>query len=210
MKIRKDRTDQENFWAGSFGDKYIARNSDKNIVADNIVFFSRILSNIGDIKSVIEFGSSIGLNLVAIKAIFPSIKISAVEINKIATDKLKKLGYVKVYNKSLFDFKVSKTFDLCLVKGVLIHQNPDFLNNAYDMLFKYSKKYILIAEYYNPTPVEVKYRGYYHKLFKRDFAGEMLEKYKGKIKLTDYGFTYRNDPHPQSDLTWFLLEKVGA
>ena len=48
-----------------------------------------------------------------------------------------------------------------------------------------SKKFILIAEYYNPTPVEVSYRGHNGKLFKRDFAGEMMKKYSD-LKLIDY------------------------
>lgn len=44
-------------------------------------------------------------------------------------------------------------------------------------------------------------------LFKRDFAGEMLEKYQD-LQLVDYGFVYHGDANfPQDDLTWFLLEK---
>jgi len=46
-------------------------------------------------------------------------------------------------------------------------------------------------------------------LFKRDFAGEMLERF-ADLKLLDYGFVYRRDPNfPQDDITWFLLEKSG-
>lgn len=44
-----------------------------------------------------------------------------------------------------------------------------------------------------------------NKLFKRDFAGEIMNKYK--YELIDYGFTYRYDKFPQDDLTWFLLKK---
>jgi spore coat polysaccharide biosynthesis protein SpsF len=68
-----------------------------------------------------------------------------------------------------------------------------------------SNKYILVAEYYNPTPVEVPYRGYSGKLFKRDFAGELIDRHK--MKLLDYGFVYHRDTHPQDDVTWFLLSK---
>jgi hypothetical protein len=53
----------------------------------------------------------------------------------------------------------------------------------------------------------VNYRGYQDKLFKRDFAGEMLDAFKD-LKLLDYGFTYhRDNQFPQDDMTWFLLEK---
>ena len=51
------------------------------------------------------------------------------------------------------------------------------------------------------------YRGHEGKLFKRDFAGELLDKYPD-LKLIDYGFVYHRDTNfPQDDCTWFLLEK---
>ncbi|MGE5403941.1 MAG: pseudaminic acid biosynthesis-associated methylase, partial [Candidatus Saccharibacteria bacterium] len=68
---------------------------------------------------------------------------------------------------------------------------------------------IIVAEYYNPTPVEIQYRGHANKLFKRDFAGEMMDKYTD-LKLVKYGFAYHRDPNfPQDDITWMLLEKRG-
>jgi pseudaminic acid biosynthesis-associated methylase len=207
QKKNNFKTDQENFWAGSFGNKYIDRNSDSQMIIDNIVFFSKILSKIKPINSVAEFGPNIGLNIMALKTIIPKAKFTGVEINKSAADKLKELKYIKVYNKSLFDFKSDEIFDFCFVKGVLIHQNPKLLNKAYKTLFKYSKKYILIAEYYNPTPVKVEYRGHKQKLFKRDFAGEFIKTFGNKIDLVDYGFAYHLDTFPQGDLTWFLFEK---
>ena len=74
-------------------------------------------------------------------------------------------------------------------------------------MYKNTKKYICIVEYYNPTPVEVIYRGHKGKLFKRDFAGEMLDKYRN-LKLINYGFVYKRDNNfPYDDINWFLLEK---
>ena len=64
----------------------------------------------------------------------------------------------------------------------------------------------MICEYYNPTPVTVPYRGASERLFKRDFAGELMDRFD--LALVDYGFVYHRDSHfPQDDLTWFLLEK---
>ena len=78
---------------------------------------------------------------------------------------------------------------------------------VYEKLYTASNKYILICEYYNPSPVNVSYRVHSDRLFKRDFAGEMLEKY-ADLKLVDYGFCYKRDnAFPQDDITWFLLEK---
>ena len=62
-------------------------------------------------------------------------------------------------------------------------------------------------EYYNPTPVEISYRGHSGKLFKRDFAGEMLDRFLD-LQLLDYGFCYSRDYNfLYGNATWFLLEK---
>lgn len=115
-----------------------------------------------------------------------------------------------VFNGSILDWESDDKFDLSLIKGVLIHINPDLLADVYQKLYDASAWYILIAEYYNPTPVTVKYRGHEGRLFKRDFAGEMLDKYPD-LGLVDYGFVYHRDrAFPQDDCTWFLLEKNSA
>jgi pseudaminic acid biosynthesis-associated methylase len=81
------------------------------------------------------------------------------------------------------------------------------IKSVYEKLFAASSKYILIGEYYNPSPVSVTYRGHSDRLFKRDFAGEMLDLYP-ELRLIDYGFCYKRDrSFPQDDITWFLLEK---
>ena len=83
------------------------------------------------------------------------------------------------------------------------------LNKVYEKIYKVCKKYIIIAEYYNPQPVKINYRGHKDKLFKRDFAGEMLDKFPD-LKLINYGFSYRRDPvFPQDDITWFLIQKTN-
>ena len=96
---------------------------------------------------------------------------------------------------------------MSFTSGVLIHLNPDYLNKAYEALYLSSKRYILICEYYNPTPTSVIYRGHENKLFKRDFAGEILSKYSD-LELVNYSFVYKRDNNfPLDDLTWFLLKK---
>jgi len=82
------------------------------------------------------------------------------------------------------------------------------LNDVYTRLYNFSDKYICIAEYYNPTPVKISYRGHDNRLFKRDFAGELMNKYPD-LELVDYGFHYHKDPvFPQDDITWFLMKKT--
>lgn len=204
------KTEQESFWAGKFGDNYISRNKEKEIVASNIHLFSNVMKRTQGVKSVIEFGANIGLNLIAIKSILPNIDISGIEINKEAFKDLVQLcGKKNSYHSSIFDFKVDRKRSLSLSKGLLIHIKPDYLDKAYELLYSSSDKYICLAEYYNPKPVMIPYRGFNDRLFKRDFAGDMLYKYND-LKLVDYGFVYyRDNNYPQDDITWFLLEKVS-
>lgn len=200
------KTEQEEFWAGNFGNSYIKRNNNSHSM--NIPLFSEIFSNTINVNSVIEFGSNIGLNLKAIKEILPNASLSAIEINSEAVKHLEQIEALKIYNQSILDYTVDFQRDFALIKGVLIHINPDYLNKVYESLYKISNKYICIVEYYNPTPVTVNYRGHEGRLFKRDFAGEMLDKYKD-LQLVDYGFVYhRGNNFPQDDLTWFLLQKT--
>ena len=107
---------------------------------------------------------------------------------------------------SFKNFKIKKKYDLIFTKGVLIHIDPADLNNYYKKMFEFSNKYILIVEYFNPTPVKISYRKHKNKLFKRDFAGELITLFN--LDLVDYGFLYKNDlKAPQDNLTWFLLRK---
>ncbi len=208
--MTKYKTEQEEFWAGKFGDDYSIRNFSKNLIALNLSLFSRIFSRIGPVDSLIEFGSNIGLNLFAIKQLQPNVELSAIEINHSAILKMKELldDQVKVYEQSILDFVSDEKRDVVLIKGVLIHINPDELDNVYSSLYSTSKKYIVIAEYYNTTPVMVKYWENSDKLFKRDFCGEIMEKYPD-LMLVDYGFVYHADPqYPKVDeFNWFILEK---
>jgi len=208
--MKQFKTEQEAFWHGEFGDDYAERNIGKKWIASNIALFGQILKQTGTLNSVIEFGANIGLNLQALNHLLPEAELAAVEINPNAVSKLNQLEMeqlTSIYADSILDFSADKGWDMTLIKGVLIHINPDELANVYERLYQYSNRYICVVEYYNPTPVEIPYRGHAGKLFKRDFAGEMLDQFTD-LTLVDYGFVYHRDRHfPQDDCTWFLLEK---
>jgi pseudaminic acid biosynthesis-associated methylase len=163
---------------------------------------------LGRSESVIEFGANVGMNLRAIKMLFPNTQLAGIEINESAAKELSVLiGEENVVNDSILNFNTDKKFDVTLIKGVLIHINPDMLPMVYEKLCQASSKYILVCEYYNPTPISVNYRGNEGFLFKRDFAGDLLDTYSD-LRIVDYGFCYRRDKAlPQDDITWFLLEK---
>ena len=206
VKIYK--TNQEIFWAEEFGNKYIDRNKSNISIASKCVLLSKIINRTRNVVSVIEYGANIGLNLRALKFILPQCEIAALEINSKAVKELKRWGGAnEVFQDSIIEFQTKKTWDMVLVSGILIHINPDWLPKVYDLLAQTSDRYIVMAEYYNPTPVTINYRGNEDHLFKRDFAGEMMDLHP-EFSLLDYGFTYHRDPNfPRDDVTWFLLEK---
>jgi pseudaminic acid biosynthesis-associated methylase len=203
------QTEQEAFWLGEFGKSYKDRNQGKKFVVRKTAFFSRALRGVADLTSVCEFGCNIGLNLQALYNLTDA-KLSGVEINPDAAVEAKALGVADIETGAIIeDLSHLGRFDLTFTMGVLIHINPDYFNVVYKNLVETSNKYVLVSEYYSPTPVEVNYRGHDGRLFKRDFAGELMEQYP--LELVDYGFIYHRDNHvPMDDFTWFLMRKVTA
>jgi len=205
----KDINSQEEFWAFEFGDRYIDRNDSTQLLESNISFFSKILSNLEPKPDeILEVGANIGMNIKALQKILPTAAFTGIEINMNACDELRKTG-CNVIEGSALKVDLKREFNLVFTKGVLIHISPEKLSEIYDKIYSWSSRYILIAEYYNPTPVMIPYRGEHEKLFKRDFSGEMLERFPN-LRISSYGFVYHRDVNPQDDINWFLLEKVDS
>jgi len=200
-------TDQEKFWAGQFGNDYIKRNMSPELLASNVNFFTGIFNRTENVNSILELGCNVGMNLRAMKTILPNAEFTALEINETAVNVLKEVPYIDVIHGSILEYQPDRKWDFVFTKGVLIHINPDHLDSVYELMYNSTNKYIVVAEYYNRTPVAIPYRGEVDRLFKRDFAGELLDKYPD-LKLVDYGFSYHRDNNfKQDDVSWFLLEK---
>jgi pseudaminic acid biosynthesis-associated methylase len=201
------KTKQESLWAGEFGNEYINRNKGEELIISNTDLFGQILRITPGVKSIVELGCNIGLNLQALKRINNNFELCGYEINKIAAQKARDLKIANIIDGTILDvLSTGKKYDLCFTAGVLIHINPDELHRVYENLYNLSKRYILICEFYNPSPVVVEYRGNKDSLFKRDFAGELIDKYN--LRLINYGFKYHRDYYfPGDDINWFLLEK---
>ena len=199
-------TEQEDFWAGDFGKEYTERNQGGQLHAGNLSFFSKIVERTRGVGSVLELGANRGMNLEALRMLLPGADLAGIEINPEAVKILESSGF-QAYHGSILDFALDRPRELAFTKGVLIHINPDSLNKVYDLLHAASRRYVLVAEYYNPSPVEIRYRAHAGKLFKRDFAGELIDRHPD-LHLIDYGFLYHRDPvFPQDDISWFLMEK---
>lgn len=200
-------TQQEKLWASEHTEAYIERSSGPLLLAAKTALYAQILAHVRDVKSVVEFGPNIGLNLEAIRTLLPDVQQTAVEISPAAVEVLRQKQNIEVFQESLLNFKPSRTWDLAFTMGVLIHVNPDRLREAYDLLYAASNRYVLMIEYYNPSPAMIMHRGMPDQMFKRDFAREMLEQHPD-LNLLEYGFVYHRDPvFPLDDVTWFLFEK---
>lgn len=201
------QTEQENFWATDFGNEYVDRNDGEKLIASNVALFSKILRSAPSVKSVSELGCNIGLNLMALNRINQKFDLQGYEINELAAKTAADQKIANIVNTTITEpLPRQKKFDLTFSKLVLIHINPDKLEAVYENLYNLSNRYIMVCEYYNPFPVVVEYRGHQNRLFKRDFAGELISKYN--LRLLDYGFNYHLDPYfTNDDANWFLMEK---
>ena len=90
--MKRIYNEQENFWKGNFGSRYIKRNNSKNLINNNYSLFKKIFTKKIKINSLIELGANIGNNIIAINKILKIKKITAVEINKKACEHLRKIN----------------------------------------------------------------------------------------------------------------------
>lgn len=200
-------TEQERAWAGELGNAYNRRspgNEEANYHCFNRALWSLEQNNI---RTILELGAGQGANLRALRRLRPQAEMTALELNLRAAEVLAHTsGCSRVISASVLDWEPDRAWDLVLTKGLLIHIHPEHLCVAYEVIHRAAARWILMCEYYSPSPQMIPYRGEEDRLWKRDFAGEMLDRYKD-LRLVEYGFWYHRDASPQDDVTWFLLEK---
>jgi pseudaminic acid biosynthesis-associated methylase len=205
-------TAQSAFWQGEFGDEYTHRNAIK--ASDREPFFKTIIDRAPDIETVLELGANKGHNLIALNNVKSSIQSAGLEINPTAVEQLQAIPSVTgIHGDILADeFALNDTYDLVMTCGVMIHLNPEKLTLVYNRMRKASNKYVLINEYFNPSPVQINYRGHDDRLFKRDFAGEFLDVADAAgdpFDVVDTGFLWRRNSPSWDDTTWFLFKRRG-
>jgi spore coat polysaccharide biosynthesis protein SpsF len=198
-------TEQETFWRTEFGTAYADRNVE--LAKAREPFFAKILALTGTLSAACELGANIGENLKCIHRLSPTTELHATEINPAAYLRLSQLGFVQASNHAIQDFQPEATFDLVFTCGVLIHLAPDDLPATYQKMMGSSHRFILVNEYFNPVPTQIPYRGHENKLYKRDFAGELLDASQGGLEVVDYGFLWRRLEPGWDDTTWTLLVK---
>ena len=203
--------EQRDFWAGNFAKKYRETNAsfDHDMQVNAWKCMLRNTSNVG---SILECGCNIGRNLEVLRKLYPKAELSLIELAKetyeIAVQEIKPRGS---FNGLIVDSSFTpNSFDLVFTSGVLIHVSPVDLYKNMEKMFNYSKRYILINEYFARQLEEVLYHGQRNKLYKMDFGRFFLRNFN--VDLVDYGFLWgeQYDKAGFDDTTWWLFEKKSS
>lgn len=207
--MARTKTEQEDFWANKYAEDYIRNNQafDHELGAQA---WRTMLSKVSaDVGNYLECGCNIGRNVDQLKIALPDATPSVIEISEPAFRSVTaRHRFDHAFNGAILDSGFEPaSFDLVFTMGVLIHINPDQLLDHMRRMFDYSRRYILMGEYFNRTPVSIEYRGQMDRLFKRDFGKLFIENFD--VKLVDYGFLWGHlyDKAGFDDITWWLFEK---
>jgi pseudaminic acid biosynthesis-associated methylase len=202
------RSDQEGFWAETYAEEYIRKNSSFDLDL-GVEAWRKMLANAAPIESLLECGCNIGRNLRFLSELLPGARKSGIEISEPAFHFVsREFGLDQAFNGAIVDAPFEPgSFDLVFTTGVMIHVHPDNLLANMRKMFDLSRRYILIGEYFNRTPVMLEYQGEKDRLFKRDFGKDFILNHD--VDLVDYGFLWGHiyDPAGFDDVTWWLFEK---
>lgn len=205
------RNEQETFWAQTYAEEYIRKNSSFD-QEGGVEGWRRMLAGAGPTPRILECGCNVGRNIGFLDALRPETSKSIIEISKPAYDFVTSHYRIEEsFNGPILESKLAtSSFDLVFTMGVLIHVPPADLLATMKKMYDYSRRYILIGEYFNRTPVALEYQGQTDKLFKCDFGKEFALNHD--VAVVDYGFLWGHefDDAGFDDVTWWLFEKKSG
>ena len=203
--------EQANFWKKTYADEYLRKNDgfDHNLLLEG---WKTILKKLHPVGSILECGANIGRNIGALEILYPNAKMMAIEVSPAPIKVFReRFPHINIEESLIADSNLSDlSHDLVFTIGVLIHVHPDHLGETLERMFNLSSRYIVIGEYFNRTPVMVEYQGAKDKLFKRDFGKLVLETFRDRLTLVDYGFLWGHiyDAAGFDDITYWVFEKT--
>lgn len=177
--------DQEEFWAGRFGDEYTQRN--RVMWHDRASFWAWIL-DATKARSILEIGCNAGWNLRAIRHIAPDAMTEGCDINDQAIAEA--TGHycgciLKMTALEAGSFYRTNQKDIAFTAGVLIHVGPDEIEATMRAVMACSKRYVLAVEYDSPQEEQVLYRGHTERLWKRPY-GKLYEELGMKLVMPPF------------------------
>lgn len=173
-----DKTEQEEFWEGEFGNEYTLRNA-----GDWDAFYKRqwgvtrtelneeFLSSLDKAASILEVGCNRASQLEILQKQGFS-NLWGIEINAKAIVIARENKDFNIVEGSAFDIPFKNgIFDLVFTSGVLIHIAPDNLPMIMSEMHRVSNRHIWGFEYFSEECEEIEYRGHRNRLWKNNFAG---------------------------------------
>ena len=198
-----DNYEQREFWKKEFGDEYIKRNNSLEY-ADSFYkkatghtkseIFENSFSSLGKNLKILELGCNIGINLEILKKLgFKN--LYGLEINEKAIEIAKiKHPDTKFFHGSIeeFDFDNQK-FDLVYTAGVLIHINPNSLEEIIKKMISLTTKYVFGLEYSSDDLKKIQYRGNENYCWKQDFPSLFRNLYPKLITVNEEKIPYLSE-----------------
>jgi pseudaminic acid biosynthesis-associated methylase len=188
-------------WGSDFGVDYTNRN-----VIDPETRVKAFRSMVGDLKinKILEVGSNVGHNLVALSRI-GDFQLIGLEPSKYAVLHGRLDNKQAILEGNIFDIPFKDGyFDLVFTSGVLIHISLEDLPKAIDELYRVSGKYLLVIEYYAQEETVIPYHGHNDVLWKRNFKKHFEERYP-QLKIVKSGYWDKADGFDRTH--WWLFEK---
>lgn len=183
----------ETVWAGAYGVLY----STKFIVdwTERIPFLRAILDHVQP-KTVLDVGTNAGFNLRAIREIDESIELKGLEINSWVAQASAAMGFNTLVVPARMAHHFGP-FDLAITSGVLIHVDPEILEETMQSIAA-SAKWVLAIEYAAPECIPKE--GCLAPTYKRPY-GRLYE--KAGLTLEAEGDSARGYP----ECAWWLLKR---
>ena len=200
--------EQEKFWRETYASEYLSKNRefDRQLGARA---WQEMLRKAENVETILECGSNVGGNIGFLDVCLPDARKSIIELSPEAYAIVtRSYALEHAFNGSILDASLPRgSFDLVFTRGVLIHIHPDRLAENMERMLDYSRRYVLLAEYFSRTPEMIEYRGEVDKLFKRDFGKFFLERFP--VEVVDCGFLWSHiyGDAGFDDITWWLFRR---
>jgi len=146
-KISQKAKELEKYFSGKEGIDYTNRNMSSLKTGHNSATLIYNIIKMGNIQSVLEIGTNLGVNLSKLENKVS--KICGTDINEEALKTAKSLyPFVDFKEGSVYDLPYQDDeFELVFTRGVIIHINPDDRIKALKELVRVSSRFIVNIEY---------------------------------------------------------------
>ncbi len=211
-------TQQEQFWAGDFGQSYTDRNTRDRAEWDDFYrqnwgltktdMNAAFLSDLPRDARILEVGCNTGMQLRGLQDMGFT-NLYGVELQPYAVEKAKQQTQgINIIQGSGFELPFRDGFfDLVCTNGVLIHIAPDDLPRIMGEMVRCSRQYVFGFEYYSPSLTSVPYRGNEGFLWKADYAALFQQQHPSLTLEKQTLYPYINQAESGNQDAMYLLSK---